>query len=172
MQTLIAILKPFLLIVAQRVGPDVLPRSQFLLVVVIAANIAVSWLVLDLLNIEPARRIIIPFLDAATQCLLISVLLLSMKLGNRLVQTLIAAYGADMILNLVSLPLALVPASDPPRLTLPVLASVVVLFWSLGVKGHILHRAAGFPYFVGVLIAAGFFIAFLFLDSAIFGTPA
>lgn len=172
MQALITFLKPFFLIVAHRVGPDVLPRSGFLLGLVIVMHILVYYLGLLVMDTTPGRTLVMPLLDTATQYAFFSVLVVGAGLRERLVQTLTAVFGADVMLNLISLPLAMAPVADPPALTLPVLASVIVLFWSLGVKGHILHRALGFPYFVGVLIACGFLIAFLALDSAIFGAPA
>ena len=171
MQTLITVIRPFLYIVAQRVGPDVLPRSRFLLTLVIATHIVVYYLGMIALEAAPERVLSMPVLDTVTQSAFFSALLLAMGLQDRLIQTLTAVFGADVVLNLISVPLALMPSSDSPELSFPVLASILVLLWSLGVKGHILHRATGFPYFVGVLISAGFFIAFLWLDTAIFGVP-
>jgi hypothetical protein len=172
MQTLITLLKPFLLIVAQRVGPDVLPRSGFLLGLVIVTHMTVYYLGLLALDTSPQRTFAMPLLDTVTQYAFFSILVIGAGLRERLVQTLTAVFGADVVLNLIALPLAMVPVSDPPELTFPVLASIIVLLWSLGVKGHILNRALGLPYFVGVLISAGFLIAFLSLNSAIFGASA
>ena len=124
------------------------------------------------LDASPERTLSMPLLDTVTQYAFFSILLVSMQQRDRLVQTLTAVFGADVVLNLVSLPLAMIPESEPPELTFPLLASLVLLLWSISVKGHILHRAVGFPYVVGVIVSAGFFIVFLFIDSAIYGVPS
>jgi len=169
MQALITLLMPFVSIVAQRGGPENLPKSQFLLTLVITTHIVVSYLVLFAFDSEFSRVAALPLLDTVAQSAFFAALLLGMGLGTRLTQTLTAAFGADVLLNLVLLPLSVFPTSDTPELTFPAIAIIFLLLWSLGIKGHILHRAIGVPYFVGVIISAGFFVAFYWLDMALFG---
>lgn len=171
MQAFITLTKPFLSIAAQRAGPEVLPKSQFLLTLIVGTHIVVYFAGMRALDAAPGRAVSLALLDTVTQCVFFSALLLIMGFRARLVQTLTAVFGADIVLNLVSLPLAMMSAANPPEMSFPVLASILVLLWSLGVKGHILQRAVGVPYFVGVVSAAGFLVAFYVLDFAFYGAP-
>ncbi|MDH3587871.1 MAG: hypothetical protein OEQ74_00570 [Gammaproteobacteria bacterium] len=174
MQALITLVRPFLLIVAHRAGPEHLPASRFLLALVVAGHISIYLAGMLALDVAPPRAVMLPFLDAATQAAFFSALLMGLGLQERLLQTLTAVFGADIVLNTVSVPLALFGTAEPgaPGASVIALVTIVVMLWSLGVKGHILRHAAGFPYFVGVAIALGFFVGFLALDIALYGTPS
>ncbi|NNF66186.1 MAG: hypothetical protein HKM98_01615 [Gammaproteobacteria bacterium] len=149
-----------------------MPRSEFLLGLVIALHIGVYFAGMILLEVGPQRTLALPLLDTVTQAVLFSLVLVFMQLKDRIVQSLTAVFGADVLLNLLSIPLALMSSAsiDSAAGSLPALAAIVVLLWSLGVKGHILQRATGFPYFVGVVIALGFYIAVLMIDNSLFGS--
>ncbi|MDH3646314.1 MAG: hypothetical protein OER80_06040 [Gammaproteobacteria bacterium] len=174
MQALITLIYPFLSIVAHRAGPEDLPRSSFLLGLVVVAHIAIYFAGMILLDVTAPRTLALPLLDTLTQLMFFSALLAGMGLQARLPQTLTAVFGADVLLNSLSVPVAMMVPETSESFTdnLPALAAIGILLWSLGVKGHILHRAVGFPYFVGVLIALGFYIALLVLDTTLFGVPS
>ena len=171
MNALLTLVRPFVSILAHRDGPEDLPASQFLLGLVIVAHVSVYFVALTLLKADSARLYGMPFIDTAAQIVFFAGLLSAMGLKARILQTLTAAFGADALLNALIVPIALAINSTGTESSLaPVLslALLAIMLWSLGVKGHILHRAVGFPYVVGVVIALGFVIVMISLERALF----
>lgn len=171
MSAVLALLVPFLSIISHRAGPDVLPASRFLLGLVIFTHLMIYALGMYLGHAPPIEIISMPLIDMLAQVLFFSVLLGIAGFKARTLQTLIAAFGVDIIFNSVLLPVAwAMPEGGgvalPPLLSFFALA---VLLWSIAVKGHIVHRAIGVPYFVAVLIALGFVVALYVAGQKLFG---
>lgn len=171
MHALITLAMPFARIVAHRAGPQHLPASGFLLGLVVLLHVAVYYVAMWILEVEPVRAATLPLLDTVTQGALFAGLLALLGVPERMLQTLTAVFGADVLLNLLQLPLAIIGpiSAESPAATLSLLALIALALWSLGVKGHILRHAAGLPYFLGVAIALAFLAGFLAIEYAIFG---
>ncbi|MBT8137834.1 MAG: hypothetical protein KJO54_12525 [Gammaproteobacteria bacterium] len=174
MQALITFVLPFVQIVAHRAGPQHLPASRFLLALVLALHIAVYYAAMVILEVPAARAVALPFVDTLTQSVCFAAVLLFLGLQGRMLQTLTAVFGADVLLNLLQLPLAVFGplSSGSPAAVVSLLLLIAIALWSLGVKGHILRHAAGLPYFVGVALALVFLIGFLAIEQALFGGTA
>ena len=172
MNAVVTLISPFVGIVAHRVGPDVLPASRFLLGLVLALHLVVYTFDLWVLETAAPRLFALPIIDAGAQGVFFAVLLATMGLPERLLQTLTAAYGAELVLEIVYLPIALAmnTGAETPIAALGSFAALGLLLLSLAVKGHILHRATGLPYFVGVTIALGLSLALIALDDTLFAS--
>ena len=171
MNALLTLLRPFVAILAHREGPESLPASRFLLGLVIACHLAVYAVGMSVSNASNARLLGMPLIDTVAQFAFFAVLLSAMGFRARILQTLTAVFGTDVLLNGIIVPMALAhgtPDAPTPLAPLISLAIIVVMLWSLAVKGHILQRAVGFPYFVGVIIALAFAIALLTVDQVLF----
>lgn len=165
-------MRPFVGIVAHRVGPEILPASRLLLGVVFAIHMLIYMLDLYVLDTRGPRLLALPLLDASAQVLFFGGLLTVMGFPQRVLQTLTAAFGTDLVLELIYLPLAFASQAGAGSgiAALSALGALLLLLWSLAVKGHILERATGLPYFVGVTIALGFSLALYALDVVLYGT--
>lgn len=174
MHALIALTLPFVQIVAHRAGPQHLPASRFLLGLVIVLHVAVYYAAMLILEVPAPRAVALPFVDTIVQGVFFSGLLLFLGLQERLLQTLTAVFGADVLLNLLQLPLAVIGplSSGSPAAIISLLLLIALALWALGVKGHILRHSAGLPYFVGVALALAFLIGFLAIEQALFGVAA
>lgn len=172
MNALVTLIRPFVDIVAHRVGPDVLPASRFLLGLVVVLHLAVYVLDLYLVDTRGTRLIAMPLLDTLAQSAFFAVLLFFMGFPQRILQTLTAAFGADLVFELAYVPVALATSAgaDSPIGAIAGLGALVLLLWSLAVKGHILERASGLPYVVGVTIALAFTLGLYALDLRLFGS--
>ncbi|NND61249.1 MAG: hypothetical protein HKN49_13375 [Gammaproteobacteria bacterium] len=170
MKNLFALFEPFIAIIAHRDGPDRLPASQFLLIIILIAHTLVYALGTHLSGSPARETLLLPLVDLAAQGLFFGLLLALMGLSNRILQTLIASFGVDTLFNFALLPIALAVGSQsdqlPPFL---VLSWLVLVIWSIAVKGHILHRATGIPYFAAMVLALGFVIALFKLATSLSG---
>lgn len=171
MNALLTLVRPFAVILAHRAGPDSLPASQFLLGLVIVCHVIVYAVAMSVANADGARLIGMPLIDTAAQAIFFAVLLSAMGLSGRIVQTLTAAFGVDVLLYGLVLPILLaINVADAASLSglLLSLTYFAIILWSLSVKGYILQRSAGFPYFVGVIIALAFALVLMMVDQALF----
>lgn len=170
MNALVTLVRPFVRIVAHQLGPDALPPSRLLLGLVITLHLAIYTLDLWVLDAAGPRLVALPLLDVVAQSLFFGVLLMAMGWAARVLQTLIAVFGADLVLGMLYLPVALGAQAGPATAAgaLASIAALGLLLLSLGVKGHILNRATGLPYVVGVVLAMGLTLTLLALDRALF----
>lgn len=148
-----------------------MPASRMLLGLILVLHLAVYIFDLYLVDTRGSRLIAMPLLDTLAQFAFFGVLLLAMGFPGRILQTLTAVFGADLVLEIAYVPIALASTAGSESLVgaLGGLGALVLLLWSLAVKGHILERATGLPYFVGVTIALGFTLGLFALDTKLFG---
>ncbi|HEU4619188.1 MAG TPA: hypothetical protein VFV10_14205 [Gammaproteobacteria bacterium] len=155
-----------------RRGPDVLPASQFLLGLVLvvyflvgAATLPANEAPLVAFALLVADRVL--YLGAAWAALT------AIAKPRRFTQTAIALVGADVFLNLVSLPLLLWDdRTHAPleQVTLPRLLIAIVYLWSIDVGGFIVARAMSRPYIVGLSVVVVYVLLSLALRDAILPT--
>ncbi|HJP04829.1 MAG: hypothetical protein CL799_01815 [Chromatiales bacterium] len=150
-----AILGAFWQIALLRQGPEDLPDSQFLFAFAALLYIGVDMLVI--VALYPAQSYV--------QLLLADVLLLGawatgllavFSLLSRARRTLTALLGAGALLQVLVLPLSLLPALLPQ--VIRILLLVLVLLWSVAVYGNILARALSRSFGIGIAFAVVYFI--------------
>jgi hypothetical protein len=99
---MLSILSQFWRIAQLKSGPEHLPASSFLLLLVTVFNIALSLTISVSVGPQPASMVATTILtNLAAQALLIFGLLYLVGKPARLTQTLIAYFGCDLLMNLV-----------------------------------------------------------------------
>jgi hypothetical protein len=155
----------FVDIAFHRRGPEDLPASTFLLVLVVAVYVFVASLALHLAP-PVERAALLLALDTTVYCGFIWGVLKSFNRERRFRQTAVALFGADTLINLLSVPLLLwgggLEAADatPPAAAIAVL---LLLCWQIDIAGYVLSRAIERPYVVGVSIM----IAYVLLSFSV-----
>ena len=121
-------------------GPENLPSSGFLLMVVTTANVVLSLVVSTSIGTQPAATVATTILTSlAAQALIVYGLLALVGKPARLTQTLTAYFGCDLMLNLViGASIALMRLLSVDFMTT---LALVIFFWSILIFGHILRRA-------------------------------
>lgn len=121
-------------------GPENLPSSGFLLMVVTTANVVLSLVVSTSIGTQPAATVATTILTSlAAQALIVYGLLALVGKPARLTQTLTAYFGCDLLLNLViGASIALMRLLSVDFMTT---LALVIFFWSILIFGHILRRA-------------------------------
>ena len=133
-------------------GPEYLPASSFLLVVITSLNIAVSFIISVSIGTQPAATIATTILtNLAAQALIIYGLLVLVGKSARLTQTLTAYFGCDLLLNLViGCCVALMRLLGVDFMTT---LALIIFFWSILVFGYILHKAMEIHMAMSVVLA-------------------
>jgi hypothetical protein len=155
-----------------RGGPEEIPYSTRLLVVLIGASIAIDVL---------SERVLGGH-DALARSLVSTTLVLSLcwvalavrGLVNRYVQTASALVACGIVFSLLVLPLAMLAGPMPsdaaltPLQTLIVWGTFAIFVWSVLVDAHIIRRALDAPFGLGVALALAWTIADWALGHALF----
>lgn len=159
-------LRIFLDLMRLRSGPQDVPGSSGLLVILAVFYVLQGFLTGELIN-EPdaAPR---TFLAITVQFAVITALLRMKNLGGRVQQTLTAMAGTGILFGLISIPLLLQfkPDTDQPGLALAYLG---LFAWSLAVDGHIYRYALSIKMSMGVLTAVLIFALNFMLLKSMFG---
>ena len=144
-------------IIRLRKGPEAIPHSSVLFVLVVAAWMAASALVtMMLVELSQADLAVSIVLGVIALVLYAAVLVFSQR-GSRVLQTLTAILGCGVLLQC----LFIVGYSFlTPLLGKAIggLVSYLVLLWSVPVEGHIIARAIDRHWYVGFLVAIAVFL--------------
>jgi hypothetical protein len=159
-----------------RRGPEEMPYSPRLLVVLVGASIGLDVLSERVLGGHDALA---RSLVSTALVLALAWIALSMRrLDNRYVQTASALVACSIVFSLLVLPLALLAGPMPgdatltPLQTLIVWASFAIFVWSVLVDAHIIRRALDAPFGLGVALAIAWTIANWALGHTLFdATP-
>ena len=133
-------------------GPEHLPASSFLLLMITSINIAVSLIISVSIGTQPATTVATTILtNLAAQALVVYGLLSFVGKGNRLTQTLTAYFGCDLLLNLViGCCITLMRLLGVDFMTT---VALIIFFWRILVFGYILHKAMEIHMAMGVALA-------------------
>jgi hypothetical protein len=141
-------------ITLHRRGPDELPPSGFLLSVLLGLYFLTGIIGIWTLGVLDAGTMQVLLLDSVFFFAYVFVALRLFRHDRRFRQTAIALLGAEVVINMVGLPLALWSRTisvPPDPYSAPMLLQLLLLVWWIDVAGFILSRAINRPYFVGVL---------------------
>jgi hypothetical protein len=143
-----------------RVGPERIPYSPVLLVILLLLAYLVDTARINLLLPElPVSTSLWVLLIHTMLMLLVTGLLLGLfGYKSRVVQTLTALTGTGIILSLLILPFDFITSMNPKSFTMASLFTFFFQIWSLVIVGHILSSALSVPRLTGVIIAIGYFI--------------
>lgn len=144
----------FVDITLHRRGPDELPSSRFLLSVTVGFYVLTGVIGIWTLGVLDAETTQLLLFDSVFFFAYVFVALRLFRHDRRFRQTAIALLGAEVVINIVGLPLALWSRSisvPPDPRSAPMLLQLLLLVWWIDVAGFVLSRAISRPYFVGVL---------------------
>ena len=152
---MLSILNQFWRIAQLKSGPEHLPASSFLLLLVTAVNIVLSLTISVSVGPQPASTVTTTILtNLAAQALLIFGLLYLVGKPARLTQTLIAYFGCDLLMNLViGVSILIMRLLGIDFMTT---LALTILFWSVLVFGYILHKAM--EVHMAMTVALAFFL--------------
>jgi len=155
-----------------RRGPEDMPYSRRLFVVLVVASVALDVVSERVLGGHDAlaRSLVSTSLVLALCWIALSV----RQLGNRYVQTASALVACGIVFSLLVLPLAMLAGPMPndglltPLQTLLVWVMFAIFVWSVLVDAHIIRRALDAPFGLGVALALAWTIADWALGHALF----
>lgn len=151
-------------LVALRRGPEDMPRSVVLMITVViidmALGIACDWLS------GPARWNGLSSVGSSGVELVLDVItlwaLLRFKtVEGRYTQSLVAIYASDLLLSVCAVPLIVLMAHLPTQSPVGLVAFMLELLligWSLGVRGFIYHRSLRIGLFQGNMLSIALFL--------------
>lgn len=153
-----------------RTGPEQVPYSPRLTGWVLALWVVVALpLVLSVPGLTGARAPLFMAATVGTEFIAVALLLGWRNFGSRLLQTMTALLGADLLLNLLSWPLVLPFAGErTPAAVFAAFAQLLLFGWSIAVKGHILRSALELPRFTAYLLAVTLALITMALVGALF----
>lgn len=163
---MLRLILPFLDMLRFRSGPQDLPASRGLMLLLAALYLGGGFMAGAVLG-EPdyAER---SLLAIGVQFGVITTLLLGKGLRARVEQTLSAVSGTGVLFGLASI--YLLSLIDPERPQAELAGFYLLLFfWSLAVDGHIYRHALSSKMGVGVLVAVSIFALNFILLKALFG---
>ena len=168
---MLALLETLFDIIRLRKGPDAIPNSALLMVVIV-----VFWLGSNIV-----ATVIVPELDAtsflpdlvvvAAGLLCYAAVIFLAGHGARLMQALMAVLGCSAVLILLYVA-GKVFLSPFLSENLTRLIVMLILLWSVPVEGHIISRTIERHWYLGIVIAMAVFIFQLQLRSVIVPAPA
>jgi len=164
----------FVDIALHRRGPEDLPSSQFLFLIILGSYFFVGLFVLQIRE-SFSQALGLVFFDGTLYLFFVWALLGMRGYLSRFVQTATALLGTEILLNLIVAPLLLWieiigDAASPP--ILPALLFSLIIFWGIDIAGFVLSRALQLTYFVGVLVMIGYFFASFSLRSLLFSVAS
>lgn len=167
-----ALLALFWLVCRLRRSPEDLPYSISLLfwVLVLDMALGVGSLLLDQ-STPWWVALVITLLSALSDALVLWALLRFKQRDTRYVQGLTAIYGCDFLLGLIVMPLLALSLQLPEHsflLGVLALAQILVVGWSLGVRGFVYHRALDVGIFQGNMLSLTLFVLNIFMVAKIF----
>ena len=163
----------FLDIARHRRGPDSLPASRFLVGILLACHVPLGLFVLYLRNSLNAQDLGFFLIDLGLYIAFVFAVLRFFKLDSRLIQTLTALFGTEIVINALSVPVGIV-GRVLGDLVAPALIWVylALLLWWIDVTGYILAKAIDQSYIVGLMFVILYVMTSLSIYSYLVETPA
>jgi hypothetical protein len=153
---MIALLKLFVDICLFQAKPQDIPAAR--------ALVWITALAAVLSNLRSTENLAVSLLVATVQILIIGLLvysaLRSRGLLNRWDQTISALYGANALINLVSIPVVgwMMRVKDAPeQATWPALLGLAITVWFIAIMAHILRHALDLRTGASVILSIGLF---------------
>ena len=167
-RTLQLLLRTFFEIILLRKGPESLPASWLVFGFAIVLMELSSLVAATLVDLGEDHSLVLSFLTGLVGMAIYASILFVTRFPHRLLQTLsaIVACGSILIFLFVAVNVTLSPllGQDLARDI-----SALVIFWSVPVEGHIIARAIGQHWYLGIAIAMGIFIVQFAFSSAMAG---
>ena len=161
-EIIVALARAMWQICTLRRGPQDLPASSMLMVLMLLLN-AVASATLETIEIPATSAVMAAVIDAVVVVILIWALLQTTGKQNRFLQTVTAVAGTGLILSFFALPVVAWLAASVERrqdIGIPMLLWLAVFGWNLLVIAHVLRHAIDSNLVVGFVLA----VAIVFID--------
>jgi hypothetical protein len=137
----------------RRRGPESLPDSMFLVVVLLAIDLGISILLLTLVSSQASTDFLLLVIDTALYLAFIYAVLTFFKLERRYRQTVTALLGADIWITSAYLMLAIVALGFGLELGAPPVGwlELALYFWLVYVSAWVLARSLSQTLIVGFM---------------------
>lgn len=150
-----AFVQPFVQIALLRATPQDLPLSPFLLKLTLIVH-ATLGVIMFTHRLPLPESVLAGLTSTLVMCALTASLLFANRRSARIVQTLTAIAGSDIVIGVVALPLTawLHNIADGPAASgIPGLLFLALVVWNLIVAGHVLRHALSGPLTLGIVLA-------------------
>ena len=161
-EIMIALARAMWQICTLRRGPQDLPASSMLMVLMLLLN-AIASATLETIEMPAANAVMAALVDAVVVVIVMGALLQATGRRHRFRQTVTAIAGAGLLLSFFALPVLSWLASSVEQrrdVGIPMLLWLAVFGWNLLVIAHILRHAIDSNLVVGFVLA----VAFVFID--------
>jgi hypothetical protein len=157
----------FIDMLLHRSGPAELPRSRFLLWLLVSLGACVEFGSL-LLRVDAALSTAIVIVTTLLDLAFVWSVLHAFGLHRRFAQTMTALAGTNTIINALYVPLTLASKGAAAESGVLFWSAVQILFvlWAIDVAGFVIARALDRPYAFGVVIMLGYALLQLSLVSS------
>ncbi|MFT5172433.1 MAG: hypothetical protein ACI8W7_000597 [Gammaproteobacteria bacterium] len=150
-----ALLHPFVQIALLRCKPQDLPASTLLLKLALSAHVVLGVFMFTSRLALP-QALLAGAVSTLVMCVLVASLLFANRRSARIVQTLTAMAGSDVVVGIAALPVTSwlqAPLDGASASGLTALLFLLLVAWNLIVAGHVLRHALSSPLPLGVVLA-------------------
>jgi len=166
---MLLLFKLFLDICLFRAGPQDIPHSRVLMNVTVAVYFLLS-LFITLVDNSFATAIVSVAVDVIMMLGITIAGLALRQFMNRIPQTVTALAGTGIVFDLVSWPLAIMASQfSADQLLFPQYLLYLLLFWNIGIIGHILKLALSIPYWGAIIISVFYILTYYNVINTILG---
>ena len=168
-RSLLPLLRTLFDITLLRKGPDAIPASAILLLLAIGLWLFSSLAVLSLIEQYDEHDFIIGLYTALAGIVTYTAILVVAGHASRAMQTVTAILGCGALISLIFVAEFVLFTPFLGQTVTGVLAQLILL-WSVPVEGHIIARALGRHWYIGIVIAIGVFVLQYVIFSAMAAT--
>lgn len=144
-------------------GPQILPPSRELALVVVAAHLVLG-LLLSLLGAEPQAALLSAVVGTLFTVAVTHGLLTLRRFQARFHQTVTAMAGCELIVGVAALPLSMQSGGGGE---LASLLSLVLVGWSLAIWAHIFHHSLEISRFAGFGLSLAYLIGSFYIAAIV-----
>lgn len=164
-RSLLSLVRTLFDITLLRKGPDSIPSSGILLLLVVGLWLFASLTILSLIEQYDERDFIIGLYTALAGVVAYTVILVAAGHASRAMRTMTAILGCGALISLAFVAefVLFTPFLGP---TITGIVAQLILLWSVPVEGHIIARALGRHWYIGIVIAIGVFVLQYVIYSA------
>ena len=140
-----------------RKGPDSIPASGILLLLAVGLWLFASLSILSLIEQYDERDFVIGLYTALAGVVTYTAILVVAGHASRAMQTITAILGCGAVITLAFVA-EFVLFTPFLGSTITGIVAQLILLWSVPVEGHIIARALGRHWYIGIVIAIGVFV--------------
>lgn len=157
-------------IIMLRKGPESIPRAGVLFTMVIGLWLLSSFVALALIEQYDESDFVLGVLTGLIGVIAYALLVVTFGFSERVLQTVTAILGCGALISFVFVAeyVLFMPFLGA---TITGIVAQLILLWSVPVEGHIIARAIGQHWYIGIVIAIGVFIVQYLIYSIISNSP-